>query len=300
MPNVAIVTPSFRKDLDRCELLAEGVKRFASTDYRHIVIVPRRDLCAFQDRLAGYGTAVVPEEELLPSWLFVLPFTRKWQLTPRGWPVRGWIRQQVIKIAYACLSTADAVVFADSDICFVKPFDASLVLDAAGRVRLLSEPGVGDEATHHGWYRRGCRLLGLPVRDYGGHGFIGNIVPWAPEHARGMVRRLEAVNGHDWRWLLLHQKTIAEYILYGLFVEELVGLAASRHFVSDRARPVHEYWVPDRLSDERLLAFVRTLSTEQLAIHIQSKTTYSFDVYARAVRGLWDAVHATPGAQTGG
>jgi hypothetical protein len=286
MPNITIVTPSFGKDLDRCELLAEGVKRFASADYRHIVIVPRRDLAAFENRVGKLGAVVVPQEELLPSWLLILPFTQKWQLTPRGWPVRGWIRQQIIKIAYACLSTADAVVFADSDICFVKPFDASLVLNHAGRVKLISEPGVGDEATHHGWYRRGCRLLGLPVRDYSGHGFIGQLVPWAPEHARGMVRCLEKVNAQEWRWLLLHQKTLAEYILYGLFVEEVIGLVASRHFVSDKARPVHEYWDLDQLSDERLLAFIRTLSPEQLAIHIQSKTTYSFDLYARAVRGL--------------
>jgi hypothetical protein len=287
MPSITIVTPSFRDDLDRCELLADGVARFASGDFRHIVIVPRRDLADFQGRLGRYGVAGVPEEELLPSWLLPVPFSHKWQLTPRGWPVRGWMRQQVIKIAYASLSTADAVVFADSDVCFVKPFDSSLVLSDDGRVRLLSEPGEGDTPMHHDWYRRGYRLLGLPVSDYSGHGFIGNIVPWVPEHVRSMVRRIEAVSGSDWRRKLLYQKTLSEYVLYGLFVEEVLGLQASRHFVSDKARPVHEYWNQDELSDDRLLAFVRTMNPEQLAIHIQSKATYSFDRYARAVRDMW-------------
>jgi hypothetical protein len=287
MPALTIVTPSFRNDLDRCELLADGIARFASPEYRHIVIVPRRDLPDFQGRLGRYGAAVVPEEELLPSWLLPVPFSRKWQLTPRGWPVRGWMRQQIIKIAYACLSTAEAVVFADSDICFVKPFDTSLVLNGDGRVRLLSEPGEGDTSMHHEWYRRACRLLGLPVSDYSGHGYIGNIVPWVPEHVRAMVRRIEAVSGREWRSVLLHEKTMSEYVVYGRFVEEVLGLPASRHFISDKARPVHEYWNQDELSDERLLAFVRTMHPEQLAIHIQSKATYSFDRYARAVRDLW-------------
>ena len=209
MPNIVILTPSFRPDLGRCELLAEGVARFASPEFQHVVIVPRRDRAAFQERLAPHGCVVLPEEELLPSWLVPLPFTRKWQVTPRGWPVRGWIRQQVIKISYACFSTADALVFADSDTCFVKPFEADLVLRADGRVRLLSEPGAGDTPMHHEWYRRAARLLGLPVKDYYGRGFIGNLVPWVPEHARSLAQRLEEVNGRRWRTVLLHQKTVA-------------------------------------------------------------------------------------------
>jgi Family of unknown function (DUF6492) len=295
MPNITIVTPSFRPDLDRCELLAESIARFASSDYRHVVIVPRADWAEFNARLGRHGAVVLLEEELLPSWLVRLPFSRKWQLTPRGWPVRGWVRQQVVKIAYACLSSVDALLFADSDTCFVKPFDAGLVLRPDGRVKLLSEPGVGDTPIHHEWYRRSSHLLGIPVKDYYGRGFIGNMVPWVPEHVRALVRHIEAREGRDWKTVLLHQRTMAEYVLYGLFIENVLGLSSSRHFVDDRVRPVLEYWTHDQLSDERLLEFLGTLSAHQLAIHIQSKTDYSFDVYARMVRNLWRGLDPSAG-----
>jgi len=287
MAHIALVTPSFLPDLDRCDLLAEGVAQFASAEYRHVVIVPRVDLAVFHERLRRHGAMVIPEEDLLPSWLVHLPFSRKWQVTPRGWPVRGWIRQQVVKIAFGCLATADALLFADSDTCFVRPFDASLILRPGGRVKLLAD-GEGNTPLHRPWYRRAARLLGIPVRDYYGHGFIGNLVPWVPEHVRGLTHRIEEITGKEWKGVLLHQKTISEYVLYGLYVEQVLGIPASHH-VADASRPVIEYWSQAGLSDESLLRFVNTLGREHLAIHIQSKTPYSFDAYARLVRGLWQA-----------
>jgi hypothetical protein len=293
MPHIAIVTPSFRPDLERCELLAEGIARFASKAHRHVIIVPRRDAALFRDRMDRHGAVVLPEEELLPSWLLRVPFSRKWQLSPRGWPVRGWIRQQVIKIAYACLSTADAVVFADSDTCIVRPFDVGMVLRPGGRVRLFADPADGDTPVHHEWYRRAGRLLGIPAKEYYGLGFVGNLVSWVPDDARAMVRRLEEVNGGDWRWLLLHQRTISEYVLYGVFVQEVLGFEAARQ-VPEPEKPVIEYWKNDRLSDETLLRFVETLRPEHVAVHVQSKASYSFEVYARAVRSVWATGCAAP------
>ena len=137
-------------------------------------------------------------------------------------------------------------------------------------------------------YRRAGRLLGIPTKDYYGFGFIGNLVPWVPEHVRGLTRRIEAVMRRDWRSVLLHEKTISEYVLYGVFVQEVLGLQRSRH-VAESAKPVIEYWDADVLSDERLLEFISTLGDGQLAIHIQSKARYSFELYARTVRGLWQS-----------
>jgi hypothetical protein len=286
MSHIAVVTHSFLPDLSRCELLAESLSRFASAEHRHVVLVPRSDLAIFQDRLGPFGTAVVPQEELLPSWLHPLPFGRKWQLSTRGLPVRGWIRQQVVKIGFACLSTADAVVFADSDTCVVRPFDTSLTLRPGGRVRLLADPDDGDTEVHRDWYRRAGRLLGIPVKDYYGFGFIANLLPWVPDHARAMVRRIEEQQGRDWRSVLLHQRTFSEYVLYGVFVQQVLGFDSSRHAPESR-KPVLENWATNEIPDETLLQFVETLPDDQVAIHVQSKARYSFDVYASAIRALW-------------
>lgn len=61
-------------------------------------------------------------------------------------------------------------------------------------------------------------------------------------------------------------------------------------------KPVIEYWDTDQLSDEQLLRFVGTLGERDVAIHIQSKARYSFDVYARAVRALWQSASGAPRA----
>jgi hypothetical protein len=293
MPHIALVTPSYGPDLPRCELLAESVARFASNEYRHVVIVPREDAALFRDRVGRHGAIILLQEELLPSWLLRVPFSPKWQLSPRAWPVRGWIRQQVIKIAFACSSTADAVVFADSDTCMVRPFGGGMVLRPGGRVKLFADPSDGDTPVHHEWYRRASRLLGIPVKDYHGLGFIGSLVSWVPDDARALVRHLERVNGGDWRWLLLHQKTFSEYVLYGVFVQEVLGFEAARH-EPEVKEPVLQYWKNDQLSDASLLRFVETLGPEHVAVHIQSKASYSFDVYARAVRNGWVSGSAAP------
>jgi hypothetical protein len=288
MGHIAIVTPSYLHDLGRCELLAEAAARFASAEHRHVVIVPHRDLPVFRERVGRFGAAVLAEEELLPSWLVPVPGSRKWRVTPRGWPVRGWIVQQVVKIAYASHSTADAVLFADSDTCIVRPFDASMNLRPGGRVRFFAEPNNGHSPMHYQWHRRAGRLLGVALKEYSGHGFIGNFIPWVPDAARGLVRRLEETNGQEWRSLLLHERTLSEYVLYGIFVEEVAGLEAVHH-VADAQKRVLEYWTQDTLSDEALLRFVQGLGPDEVAIHIQSKTRYSFDVYASAVRRLWES-----------
>lgn len=292
MGHVAIVTPSFRGDLERCELLAEGTARFASREHRHVVIVPRRDLAIFRERVGRFGAAVLPEEELLPP-LVPVPGSRKWRMTLRGWPVRGWIVQQVVKLAYACHSSADAVLCADSDTCVVRPFDAALTLLPGDRVRLFAEPDNGDGPMHREAYRRARALLALRPKEYTGLGFVGNFISWSPDAARALARRLEETSGDEWRSLLLRQRLLSEYTLYGLFVLDVAGLEATRH-LADARKVVTEHWTHDVLSDEALVRFLGSLGERHVAVHVQSKTRYSFDVYARAVRRLWDA--AGPGA----
>lgn len=288
MTKIAIVTPSYSRDLLRCELLAEGVSRFASSEYHHVVIVPRSDRAAFLERVGHFGATVIVQEDLLPAWLAKVPFSQKWQLSPFGLPVRGWIRQQVVKMAYACQSSSDALLYVDSDICFVRPFDASLVVRHDGRVRLLCEPGVGDQDPHHEWYRRSARLLRLPVKDYFGNGFIGPLATWVPAHARGVTQRIEATTRDNWKKTLLHQITMSEYILYGLFIQEVIGVAASRHFVDERPNPVLQHYI-GVLTDQNLLKFLDGIDQHHIAILIQSNAPYSFDLYSNRVRRLWQS-----------
>ena len=62
-----------------------------------------------------------------------------------GRPIRGWLVQQLAKLAISREITADVIVHADSDVALVRPFDPSMLVDHEGRIRLFCAPdAIGD------------------------------------------------------------------------------------------------------------------------------------------------------------
>ena len=72
---IAIITPSYGPDFERCRLLARSVERHVAEPTRHFVLVERRDWKRFQS-ISGPRTEIVPVEEIVPSWLHRLPFSK--------------------------------------------------------------------------------------------------------------------------------------------------------------------------------------------------------------------------------
>ena len=58
-------------------------------------------------------------------------------------PIRGWILQQVIKLAAVAASEVDVVVLVDSDIEFLRPFSSETFMKR-GVVRFYRKPGEVD------------------------------------------------------------------------------------------------------------------------------------------------------------
>ena len=107
MSAVALITPTYSRDLERCALLCESVDRHVSGFSKHYLIVPDDELALFA-KFDNGRRLVLPLSQLLPSWLKPLPrFIRRksrrywWSL--RGKPVSGWHVQQFAKIATAHL-----------------------------------------------------------------------------------------------------------------------------------------------------------------------------------------------------
>jgi hypothetical protein len=286
MVDVTLATISYRPDLERCALACAGVARCAGPGIRHAVVVPRADLAAFANRLGGAGPTLLAQEDFLPGWLFRLPWSEKWRITPWGFPVRGWIRQQVVKLALAASSLDHAVMFLDSDTVPVRPFDSGLAVAPDGRVRWRRYPGRGDTPMHHRWHRGATRLLGLPVRDYLGAGFISPLSVWSPVVVRLLLERLAARGRCDWRTGLLHSWTLSEYTLYGAFAQEVLGMGGDL-LIADDSRPVHEYWEHDHLDLARLDAFLGQIADENRFILVQSKADYDHAAYAERIRRMW-------------
>ena len=135
MTRMIVMTPSFRGDYELCVDLNRSVLALRRPDVEHHVIVPRRDLRCSPARRRR--TVVRAEEDLLPRSFIPLPWLNYiLNLRAPFPPVRGWIKQQILKLAAVARSDADVVVMVDSDIQFIRPFAAeTFVRD--GIVRLL-------------------------------------------------------------------------------------------------------------------------------------------------------------------
>ena len=103
MNSVALLTPTYGRDLELCTLLCESVDRHVTSFSKHYLLVPDCDLPLFA-HFESERRSVLPASQFLPGWLRPLPriIQRKrrqfwWSL--RAKPVSGWHVQQFLKIA---------------------------------------------------------------------------------------------------------------------------------------------------------------------------------------------------------
>jgi len=222
----ALITPSYGPDFERCELLARSVECHVSGPSRHIVLVEGRDWKRFRS-LSSSRTEVVLVEDMMPSWLHRIPFSKGFLFSTRTRPVRNWIWQQLVKLSVANHVSEDVLVFVDSDVFFVRDFDPSRLM-RDGRTRLFRAPGAAQLETHKRWHRSAASLLGLEPSDYFGADYIGDIVTWRSDHVKALHRRIEEMSGIGWQRAVARTWHLSEYILYGVFVDQI--LKGGNHF----------------------------------------------------------------------
>lgn len=95
-----LITPSHLPDLQRCELLLETADKHVSGMAGHCLIVDQSDMPSFAHLQSNHIT-LIAKEDLLPGWIKKSPWPRKWWLSTKTMPVRGWILQQVVKLLVA-------------------------------------------------------------------------------------------------------------------------------------------------------------------------------------------------------
>jgi hypothetical protein len=230
---LAIITPAFSKHLPLLEISAESVDRYCPEDIKQYVIVSGREYHLFR-HLEGVRRKIIIAEDVLPFSAFCLPvFVKGREVWLVDWHrlVGGWIVQQIIKLCAPEISRADVFVYLDTDVFFIRPFARAGVLHE-GRVRLWKQPGNGAIETHMRWHRAASKLLGLPSCDYYGWDFIGNVITWRRDILLAMRARIAAVSGIHWSQAIVREKYLSEYILYGVFVQELLGIQDNHHLQS--------------------------------------------------------------------
>lgn len=135
-------------DLRRAQLLFRSIQHFAPEGLfdRFLVVMPDHQISEARstlDRWRTFGVELVPEEEMLPSF-------------QQFRHVRGWRKQQLIKIAAAAELDTDYYVTFDADIVATKPlFEAELLPGG----RALTQYCYLDE--HPNWWASSSRVLAL-------------------------------------------------------------------------------------------------------------------------------------------
>lgn len=117
------------------------------------------------------------------------------------------------------------------------------------------------------WHLAAARLLGLPPRRYFGADFIDNLVTWRPAVARALTERIAAATGLDWRVTLARSPSFSEYVLYGVFCDQILG-ADSGH-VARRDSLCHTQW-GERSDASAVDAFIAGIAPHHVACSVQS------------------------------
>jgi hypothetical protein len=297
MMRMAVITKSFAPDFELCAALNRSVLDYSPDTVRHHIIVPRSDLKLFA-RLAGPRTYIRCEGELVPRTFVPLPFSNLTVNLGRPLPpVRGWIKQQVVKLAAVAASEDDVVLVADSDVEFFRPFTAEMFV-RDGKVRFFCKPNQIDKQLrrHMIWHRVARELLGLPTAEPPYADYISSPLAWNPMIVRRMLARISATTGRPWPSAIAGQLHFSECVLYGVFVDAVIG-APANSFASDDPLCLL-YWEPTPLNLDSAAKFIRCVRPTDIAAVIQSKSRTPLAVREAAFAAL-RAAHNTRHASQG-
>ncbi len=276
--SIALVTSSYRGDFERCRLLCDSVDRFVTGQAVHYILVEAADLPLFRS-LEGPGRRVLCERELLPRWLWPIPDPldgkRRLWLSPFGLPLRGWHVQQLRRIAMGAGMAEDVLVSLDSDVVFVRPFDAGHFVSGEAVRFYRRADGMGHveparRAEHERWSRRAAALLGLALDPIPEPTYITTLIAWRRDTVRAMLERIGEVTGRSAMRALVASRALSECTIYGRFVDEVEN-RPDRHLPTGE-RLCAVYWDGPPLDEAGLRAFLDALSPEQVALGLQSFT----------------------------
>jgi hypothetical protein len=304
MSTLTVLTKSYLPDIGGFERLHESVLRFTDPEVRHDVVVPGREVAAFEAvgrRLGSARLRVIAERELLPSSFvqtgMVARAVSRVGFLPAGaritainrsrpWPpIRGWIMQQVIKLAAAAASETDVVVVIDSDVELIRPIDATTFM-RDGVVRTYRRPGAitPDMVRHVEWSHTARRLLGVPDGSPPFDDYIAGLISWDPDIVRRSTARVQEVHGQPWQTSIAGLLHFSENILYGTYLTTL-ATQVERSFCEDDTL-CHSYWGTAPLQMSDVDAFVAGLKPSDVAVHVQSASGTSDAVLSRLLQEL--------------
>lgn len=283
MGELAVITPTWSRDEGIFADLHRSVLEHTPAGTVHHVIVEKTDRAMFS-AYEGERCRIWTHQDFLPKRYLHLTGTT-WLNLRRPWPpVRGWIMQQISKLAVASLVDADVALIIDSDVVLVRPVRPDRFTHE-GRLRLFRDEGAVTTAMerHVTWHRVARELLGLPagaappLPDY-----VSPLGIWQPATVRAMQARVTECTGIHWADAFAGRMHISEFILYGVFVDEVLGASGQRPPAETSI--CHNSWERTPMDHEAAIAFAERLGRDAVAMMISSHSKTPPDIRAAATR----------------
>jgi hypothetical protein len=276
MDDLAVLTPSFRKDAALFADLHRSVLANTADSVVHHIVVPPTDAHLFRE-YEGPRCRVWTHRDLLPPYCLSVPYASGLTLNARRpWPpVRGWVTQQIMKLAGTAAIDARAVLIADSDSVLVR----DVRLDEFVRNGRLWHHRKDDAVTagmerHVLWHNVARKLLGVPgaasapLPDY-----VSPICVWDPLVVRSLMAHIVDSTGLNWVDAVASQLHVSEFVLYGVFVDQVLG-----ETVAIDGDLCHNYYDRTPLSLADAAAFADQVPPTALGVMISSHSRTPHDV----------------------
>lgn len=273
----AIITPSYAQDFERCRILVESVRRHASS-LDHYLVVDHRDERLFAE-LRGRRTHVVAKQDILPWWLHQLSSYPRWWLSLKGYPVRSWMIQQIVKLSADAITDADGCIFIDSDAFLIRGFDPRAA-ERDGKTPLFREILPEETSYSNRCHVVGAELLGRPVEERYRTGYVTNVVTWDRANVIALQRHIEQTTGRGWIESLCGLDTMSEYVVYGMFCESVLR-EASGHYQESTVKTLN-YWGSSPLDHGALRALREGLRSEHIGVMISSRSNTAVEAIRSA------------------
>jgi hypothetical protein len=235
MDNLAIVTTSYRNDYDWCRILCQSIDRFVPENICHYLLVENRDVNLFKS-FENNRRKVISQNKFIPWWMIRFPLKFKghnFWISPFTIPVRGWILQQIAKLSMFEELNEDVFLCLDSEAFFCRPFSPGSLF-REGKVILVSHDEPWDYENAKVYYRSAVDLLGLepgsgPKKRYMSVQFV-----FRKELLKKLAEKLNQRSWlANWKMPLFNKIRFSEYTLYGMFVEDFLGIENTQHFAHE-------------------------------------------------------------------
>jgi Family of unknown function (DUF6492) len=282
MDALAVLTPSFRADASLFADLHRSVLANTGRSVVHHVIVPPSDVHLFRE-YEGERCRLWTHRELLPRNFLSIPNADGLALNlRRPWPpVRGWVVQQIMKMAGAAVLEARADLIVDSDAVLVREATVDEFTHDGRLWHYRKDRAVTAGMERHVlWHKVARRLLGLPgVAEPPLPDYVSPIAVWDPVVVRSLIAHIADTIGKHWMDAVASRLHVSEFVIYGVFVDHVLGGAAAR------GRDLcHNYYERIPLSPADAASFADQMPSNALGVMISSHSRTPHDVRRRTFR----------------